>query len=194
MTEQEILDGAPKDNKATHTETLESTKIYYLKKDKQGMGYDVLLSNEWTTSMAVTGYIRSLSDIQTIVDLRKQVAELEKELETERMRLAACGVIALSNTRESAAKQRDMHEDYKSASLSEVIRAVDTEIEQRERIAELEKENEKLKERNRKLDVDLLRALFYAPSSPVSPCKAHEIEVWYGKFKQVHLATKEAIK
>lgn len=50
---------------------------------------------------------------------------------------------------------------------------------------------EKLKERNRKLDVDLLRALFYAPSSPVSPDKAYEIEVWYGKFKQVHLASKE---
>lgn len=46
---------------------------------------------------------------------------------------------------------------------------------------------EKLKERNRKLDVDLLRALFYAPSSPVSPDKAYEIEAWYGKFKQVHL-------
>lgn len=49
---------------------------------------------------------------------------------------------------------------------------------------------EKLKERNRKLDVDLLRALFYAPSSPVSPDKAYEIEAWYGKFKQVHLAAK----
>lgn len=49
---------------------------------------------------------------------------------------------------------------------------------------------EKLKERNRKLDVDLLRALFYAPSSPVSPDTAYEIEAWYGKFKQVHLATK----
>lgn len=49
---------------------------------------------------------------------------------------------------------------------------------------------EKLKERNRKIDVDLLRALFYAPSSPVSPDKAYEIEAWYGKFKQVHLASK----
>ncbi len=65
------------------------------------------------------------------------------------------------------------------------------------RIAELEAERdalaaqvEKLKERNRKLDVDLLRALFYAPSSPVPPDKAYEIEVWYGKFKQVHLASR----
>ena len=52
----------------------------------------------------------------------------------------------------------------------------------------LREDNKKLKERNRKLDVDLLKALFYAPSSPVSAQKAHEIEVWYGKFKQVVLA------
>ena len=55
---------------------------------------------------------------------------------------------------------------------------------------ELEQENKKLRERNRKLDVDLLRGLFYAPSSPVSAKKAQEIEVWYGKFKQVQLASK----
>ena len=52
----------------------------------------------------------------------------------------------------------------------------------------LREDNKKLKERNRKLDVDLLRALFYAPSSPVSAQKAQEIEIWYGKFKQVVLA------
>lgn len=34
-------------------------------------------------------------------------------------------------------------------------------------------------------DVELLKALMYAPSSPVSPNKALEIEVWYGKFKQL---------
>lgn len=60
-----------------------------------------------------------------------------------------------------------------------------------EEINELKAQVEKLKERNRKLDVDLLRALFYAPSSPVSAQKAQEIEIWYGKFKQVVLATKE---
>lgn len=45
--------------------------------------------------------------------------------------------------------------------------------------------------KHRKTDTDLLRALFYAPSSPVSPDKAYEIDVWYGKFKQVTLASKE---
>lgn len=66
-----------------------------------------------------------------------------------------------------------------------------TQLEQATEIASLKKEIERLKERNRKLDVDLLRALFYAPSSPVSAQKAQEIEVWYGKFKAVHLASKE---
>ena len=31
----------------------------------------------------------------------------------------------------------------------------------------------------------LLKALFYAPSSPVSPSKAEEIESWYEKVKQL---------
>jgi hypothetical protein len=31
----------------------------------------------------------------------------------------------------------------------------------------------------------LLKALFYAPSSPVSPSKAEEIEAWYEKVKQL---------
>ena len=37
-----------------------------------------------------------------------RIAELESELETERMRLAACGVVAMSNTKESAKQARDM--------------------------------------------------------------------------------------
>ena len=69
---------------------------------------------------------------------KRRNAELEDSLETERCRLAACGVVANANTRETTAAQRVMHEDYKSASLLDVIRAVDTEIKQRESIAELE--------------------------------------------------------
>lgn len=52
----------------------------------------------------------------------------EAELERERIRLAACGVVALSNTPESAAKQRVMHPDYRSASCDDVARAVDREM------------------------------------------------------------------
>ena len=55
-------------------------------------------------------------------------AELENELERERMRLAACGVVAMANTPATAAKARQMHPDYWSASCGDVARAVDEEM------------------------------------------------------------------
>ena len=54
-----------------------------------------------------------------------RIAELEAELEAERLRLAACGVVAMADTPESASKARDIHMDYWSASLGDVIRQVD---------------------------------------------------------------------
>lgn len=50
---------------------------------------------------------------------------LQAELETERIRLAACGVVALANTPDSAAKARDMQPEYRSASCDDVARMVD---------------------------------------------------------------------
>lgn len=61
------------------------------------------------------------------------IAALEAELERERIRLAACGVVARANTRDSAAKMRQMSQEYRSASLDDVERAVDREIAERER-------------------------------------------------------------
>lgn len=68
-------------------------------------------------------------------DLERELAtatrerdEARADLETERMRLAACGVIALANTPESAAKARDMLPQYRSASSDDVARAVDREM------------------------------------------------------------------
>jgi hypothetical protein len=74
MNNQDIITKPPKGS--THTETLASTKVYYLKKDTSGMGYFVYLDGEWTTSMAVTGFIRSLSDIKRIVELEKELSSL----------------------------------------------------------------------------------------------------------------------
>lgn len=65
------------------------------------------------------------------------IGGLESELERERIRLAACGVVALSNTRESAANSRQMHDDYRSASCDDVANAVDKQMEYRERLAEM---------------------------------------------------------
>jgi hypothetical protein len=74
MNNQEIINNAPEGT--THTETLASTRIYYLKKGTNGMGYSVYLTNEWRTSMAVSGFIRSLADIKRIVQLEKALDKL----------------------------------------------------------------------------------------------------------------------
>lgn len=60
--------------------------------------------------------------------LRNRVKELNAELELERMRLAACGVVAMANTPESAAKAREMRPEYRSASCDDVAAAVDREM------------------------------------------------------------------
>ena len=67
-----------------------------------------------------------------------RVAELEAELERERLRLAACGVVAMADTPEAAAKARDMPLDYHSASLDEVIRQVDALMELRSKLVQPE--------------------------------------------------------
>jgi len=60
--------------------------------------------------------------------LRRERDELREELERERMRLAACGVVANANTPESAKKWRNMRDEYRSASCDGVARAVDREM------------------------------------------------------------------
>jgi hypothetical protein len=55
----------------------------------------------------------------------REVVELKAELERERIRLAACGVVAKADTPESAKRARDIHPDYHSASLDDVISMAD---------------------------------------------------------------------
>lgn len=54
-----------------------------------------------------------------------EIRRLNAELERERMRLAACRVVALADTPESAAKAREMRNEYRSASCDDVARRVD---------------------------------------------------------------------
>ena len=79
--------------------------------------------------------------VQSVVrerdELREEVERLRDELETERMRVVACGVIALSNTRESAGRQRKMHQKYRCASVIDVERAVDREMDLHEEVERL---------------------------------------------------------
>jgi len=79
MNDRQILDNAPEG--ATHIEILAPTNVYYLKKYKNGMGYDIFLSNKWVISMSVISYARSLSDIKTIVEQQKRIEQLEKMID-----------------------------------------------------------------------------------------------------------------
>lgn len=65
-------------------------------------------------------------------DAEQRVRVLEQELETERMRLAGCGVVAMQNTRESTKERITKDNPYWSASYGDVCSAVDREISLRE--------------------------------------------------------------
>lgn len=78
-------------------------------------------------------------------DHLRAIAELREECERLRMQLAACGVVALANTPESASEARQMHQDYMSASCSDVAGAVDREMTLRQQLAELREECERVK-------------------------------------------------
>lgn len=54
-----------------------------------------------------------------------ELSALRAELETERMRVVACGVVACADTTESAKMARQMHADYQSAACTDVARRVD---------------------------------------------------------------------
>jgi hypothetical protein len=80
-----------------------------------------------------------------LATLREKAAQLEHELETERMRLVACGVIALSNTADSAINARDMLPEYWSASAQDCASAVDREMDYRSRLTVTERERDELR-------------------------------------------------
>ena len=59
---------------------------------------------------------------------------MQKQLEIEKMRLAACGVAAIQNTRITIKDRIKSDSPYWSASYSDVCRAVDREIALREKL------------------------------------------------------------
>jgi len=67
--------------------------------------------------------------------LQNKIARLTSQLETERMRLAACGVAARSNTEESIKANRlPTGSPYYSASYSDTCDAVDREMKYRSQL------------------------------------------------------------
>ena len=87
----------------------------------------------------ITEYARA-NVLHHIATLHAEIESLRVELETERMRLAACGVVALANTPDSAKQAREMLHKYLSASCGDVARMVDENIKLRARIDEMEKQ------------------------------------------------------
>lgn len=87
--------------------------------------------------------VRSAEKSERAAD--QEVERLRTELERLRMQLAACGVVAMANTPESAAKARDMHLEYRSASCDDVARIVDKEMAQRAEVERLRRELERLR-------------------------------------------------
>lgn len=75
-----------------------------------------------------------------------RVDELERECERERLRLAACGVAAMCNTKETMEKQRIGRDNpYWSGSYGDVCSAVDREMKLREILVEFEKKVDECK-------------------------------------------------
>jgi len=74
-------------------------------------------------------YLDKGSDIEEeLINMQARVDELERELENERIRLAACGVAALQNTEESIKERITKESPYWSASYSDVCNTVDREM------------------------------------------------------------------
>ena len=102
---------------------------------------DILADDCEPTPITAEHWAPIHDQVQTVIrkrnELREEVERLRDELETERMRVVACGVIALSNTRESAERQRKMHQKYRCASVIDVERAVDREMDLHEEVERL---------------------------------------------------------
>jgi hypothetical protein len=85
---------------------------------------DILRSNKMSDPLLET----------TFKHLIRERDEAREQLEREQMRLAACDVVAMSDTESSRGKARDIHENYWSAAVESVIRRVDECIELRKQL------------------------------------------------------------
>jgi hypothetical protein len=96
---------------------------------------------DWKVETGVKEKTKELNSLSSERDanaiLTEEIEQLDTELERERMRLAACGVVALANTEESATKARLMHDDYRSASCDDVARMVDVQMKLRTQVEQL---------------------------------------------------------
>jgi hypothetical protein len=96
-----------------------------------------------------------------------EIEQLNAELERERMRLSACGIVALANTEESATKARLMHDDYRSASCDDVARMVDVQMKLRTQVEQLNAKVAMMSE--------VIKEIWYSNSTQIEETKFYEI-------------------
>lgn len=106
----------------------------------------------WTDGTTVTGHYVKVKlagwvslPVGTPLYAAAAIEPLRAELERERVRLAACGVAAMQNTRTSAKDRMPPDAWAWSASYSDVCRAVDNEMNERERAERAEAERDALR-------------------------------------------------
>lgn len=75
--------------------------------------------------------------MKTVEELNLEIETLKNELETERMRLAACGVAAMQNTEATRKERITKDNPYWSASYGDVCSAVDREMSLRSQLEDL---------------------------------------------------------
>lgn len=131
MNNKQILQDAPKG--ATHWDKLQYYRIRF-NDSSLNVAWDVFNQGSGKWNSVGDMYLTDVYKIRSLADIR-ELESLREQLETERLRLAACGVVANANTQETAKQAREMHDNYKSGSMDDVIRAVDSEMELRTRLA-----------------------------------------------------------
>jgi len=77
------------------------------------------------------------ADTKTIIELEVKLVKAQQTIERQRMQLAACSTVAYANTEKSAKAVRDMHPDYRCATVNDVCIAVDREMKLLQTIREI---------------------------------------------------------
>ena len=77
------------------------------------------------------------ADTKTIIELEVKLVKAQQTIERQRMQLAACSTVAYANTEKSAKAVRDMHPDYRCATVNDVCIAVDREMKLLQTIKEI---------------------------------------------------------
>lgn len=120
----------------------DEVRKYIKRVEAERDAYKELLASEKITRNEIIA--KGVKMERELGEARKGMDALQAELERERMRLVACGVVAGANTEMSAAAARDMHPDYWTEACADVARAVDREMQLRAEVELLKADKARL--------------------------------------------------